>query len=363
MANLFVVFTPLQIVIAQQIIRQERLSDNLLMESWWDGYSHFKDIYDLTIINELWAKRLIYKNWACWDNEGADLFRNAIKIKKKANEIERLLLENNIDTIYLADFQNQTNRFTCVWLANQGYKIVFFEEGYSHYVPRPSWAPSKTLVHGAYEKLLDVFYYQPLYHINFAEWRCYPNKDYHGLPISTRYSVIPDIHHEPYDKLLKCEPMVSPKLQEYINDELVFADGKKVLLLTDPMTEVLQPQYRHLYFETISDALDNYREGCIVVKFHPREFLSARETTLNLIKDKGLKYSVLGQRFNIPVELYLQNCKFDEILFFNTSTYFYNGYLFPKAKFVKLLPLLYEKCKKDTAPNLEQMESLLKFVG
>lgn len=363
MANLFVVFTPLQIVMAQQIIRQEKLSDNVMLESWWDGYSHFKDIYDLTIIEDLWTKVLFYANWACWDFEGVKLQKNAIEIRKRAKEIKNILVENRIDTIYLADFQNQTNRFTCVWLAKQGYKVVFFEEGYSHYIPRPSLAPPQTFIHRVYEKMLDVFYYQPLYHVNFAEWRCYPNKDYHGLPISTRYSVIPDMHHEPYDKLLKCEPMVSPKLQTYINEELDNSDAKKILLLTDPMTEVLQPQYRYLYFETISEALDKYKDESVVVKFHPREFEKKREATLNLIKGKGLNYSVLGKRINIPVELYLQNCQFDEILFFNTSTYFYNGYLYPSAKFVKLLPLLHKKCLENNVSCLEQMETLVKYIG
>ena len=350
-------------VIAQQIIRQEKLSDNVILESWWDGYSHFKDIYDLTIIDNLWTKVLFYANWACWDFEGVKLQKNAIEIRKRAKEIRKLLVENKIDTIYLADFQNQTNRFTCVWLARQGYKMVFFEEGYSHYIPRPSLPPPQTFFHGVYEKMLDLFYYQPLYHVNFAEWRCYPNKNYHGLPISTRYSVIPNIHHEPYDKLLKCEPMISSKLQRYINEELDKSDEKKILLLTDPMTEVLRPQYRDLYFETISDALEEYKDERIVVKFHPREFEKDREVTLKLIKDKGLNYSVLGQRINIPVELYLQNCHFDKILFFNTSTYFYNGYLFPKASFIKLLPLLYKKCIENKVPSLKQMEALIKYIG
>ena len=362
MANLFVVFTPLQLIIAQQIIRQEKLSDNVMLESYIDNFVHFLDIYEMIKIPEMWSKVIPFEQWPCWDFAGIGLLKNVSKVKKRSKEIKKILEDNNSDTVYLADYQNQTNRFTCVWLANQGYKVVFYEEGYSHYIPRKAYLPPQNILHDVYEKMLDIFYYQPLYHVNFAEWRCYPNKDYHGLPISTRYSVIPDIHHEPYDKLLKCEPMVSPKLQTYINEELDLTSEKKVLLLTDPMTEVLQPQYRHLYFETISDALDKYKDECVVVKFHPRDNEKDRETTLELIKGKGLKYTILGQRINIPVELYLQNCQFDEILFFNTSTYFYNGYLFPETSFNKLLPLLHKKCLEKKVPELTQMESLLLFI-
>ena len=117
------------------------------------------------------------------------------------------------------------------------------------------------------------------------------------------------------------------------------------------------------FFDNRSKALEKYKDEYLVVKFHPREFEKDREATLNLIKDKGLNYSVLGQRINIPVELYLQNCQVDEILFFNTSTYFYNGFLFPKAKFVKLLPLLHKKCIENNVPCLEQMETLIKYIG
>ena len=363
MANLFVVFTPLQVVIAQQIIRQEKLSDNVMLESYIDNFVHFLDIYEMIKIPEMWSKIIPFEQWPCWDFAGTELLKNVIIVKKRSKEIKKILEDNNIDTVYLADYQNQTNRFTCVWLANQGYKVVFYEEGYSHYIPRKAYLPPQNILHDVYEKMLDIFYYQPLYHVNFAEWRCYPNKDYHGLPISARYSVIPDRHHEPYDKLLECEPMVSPKLQAYINEELDNSDEKKILLLTDPMTEVLRPQYRYLYFETISDALEEYKDERIVVKFHPREFEKDREVTLKLIKDKNMKCSILGQRINIPVELYLQNCQFDVILFFNTSTYFYNGFLFPKAKFVKLLPLLHKKCIGKKVPCLEQMETLIKYIG
>lgn len=356
MANLFVTFTPLQVVVAQQIIQQEGLLENVMLES---PMGNFFEIYRLIKNDILWKRVLSFENWITWDESGQSLLRNSFKVKRKSLIIKRLLEENTIDTIYLADFQNQTNRFTCVWLARLGYKVVFYEEGYSHYIPRVGYPPSNSIFHRIYERLLDWCYYLPLYGIRFAKWRCYPNKDYHGLPISTRYSIIPDVHHEPYDKVLKYEPMASPELQNYINEELGNSDDKKILLLTDPMTEVLPTQYKYLYFEIIREAIINYKDKHIYIKYHPRDTKEDRDEIVTIMEDGGCKFSILGERVNLPVEFYLQQARFYEVLFFNTSTYFYNGYLFPKTNFVKLLPVLYKRCLEHKAPYLRQMELIL----
>lgn len=359
MANLFVIFTPLQIVVAQQIIVQEKLDDNIMLESYLPGYSHFLEIYQLIRNDELWSKIIPFDNWASWDHEGIDLFKNYSEIKKKSKEIISILQTNNVDTVYLADFQNQTNRFTCFWLTRLGYKVVFFEEGYSHYIPRVVNPPSESFAHSIYERVLDWCYYMPLYHIKFAKWRCYPNRDYHGLPMYRRYSIIPGIHHEPYDRQLYYTPIMSSKLEGVVKEEIDNIGDDKILLLTDPMTEVLQPQYKYLYFDVIRDFLSDDTNKHIYIKFHPRDSKDDRGTIINLIKTLGCKYTVLGERINIPVEFYLQSTNFSEVLFFNTSTYFYNGYLYPKTTFIKLLPVLYSKCLENNVPDVRQMKLIV----
>lgn len=359
MANLFVVFTPLQVVIAHQIIVQENLEDNVMLESYWPDYSHFLDIYQLIRNDELWTKIIPFENWASWDYEGIQLFKHFSEVRKRSKEIKDILYSNDIDTIYLADFQNQTNRFTCFWLTKLGYKVVFFEEGYSHYIPRVASPPSDSFVHSVYERLLDWCYYMPFYHIKFAKWRCYPNRDYHGLPMHLRYSIIPGIHHESYDKLLHYTPMISQNLQRFINEEIKDIKDDKILLLTDPMTEVLQPQYKNLYFETITEFLSKDTNIHIYIKFHPRDSKEDKEKTTNMLRSLGCRYSVLGERINIPVEFYLQCTTFSKVLFFNTSTYFYNGYLFPETTFVKLLPLLYKKCLDNNVTDTRQMKLII----
>lgn len=360
MANLFVVFTPLQLIVAQQIIRQENLSDNIMLES---SIGKFSEIYNLIRDDISWKKVLLFENWANWDESGAHIIKNAIKVKRKSEEIRQILIDNQIDTVYLADFQNQTNRFSCVWLSKLGYKVIFYEEGYSHYIPRVGYPPSNNVLHKVYEKIIDWLYYQPLYRIDFAKWRCYVNKDYHGLPIYLRYSIIPGIHHEPYDKILTYKPMITPKLQSYIDEEVGDTEENKMLLLTDPMTEILATDYKFLYFETIKEQLLENKDYHLYIKFHPRDSIEDREHIIRIAEESGHTYTILGNRINIPVEFYLQNIVFSSVLFFNTSTFFYNGLLFPATRFVKLLPILYNKCKYRNIPDLVQMELILKSIS
>lgn len=363
MANLFVVFTPLQVVIAQQIIVQEKLKDNIMLESYFPGYSQFLDIYQLIRNDELWSKIIPFDNWASWDHNGIQILKHFSDVRKRSKEIKDILQANKIDVVYLADFQNQTNRFTCFWLTKLGYNVIFFEEGYSHYIPRVASPPSNSFIHSVFERMLDWCYYMPFYHIKFAKWRCYPNRDYHGLPMYLRYSIIPGIHHEPYDKILHYTPMISQKLRTFIDDEIEGTKDDKILLLTDPMTEVLQPRYKFLYFDTIRESLSEDINKHIYIKFHPRDSKDNRDKTINIIKALGCKYTVLGERINIPVEFYLQSTNFSKVLFFNTSTYFYNGYLFPETTFVKLLPVLYKKCLEHKAPSLKQMKLIVDKIN
>ena len=50
MGNLFVVFTPLQLFVSQQIIRQEKLKNNVVILGW---SSQFSDAYEMMYIEEL----------------------------------------------------------------------------------------------------------------------------------------------------------------------------------------------------------------------------------------------------------------------------------------------------------------------
>lgn len=363
MASLFVVATPLQMLVAQQLVRQEKIKDAILLESYFSKHPDFLDSYEVCRIDELWKKRLEpVCDFPSWDYGGANLYKTAFGTWKKYRRLKRILREHSIDSIYLADFQNQTYRFMAVLFSKQGYNVNFYEEGYSHYVPRVCFLHTE-IIWKIKEQILDLLYYLPIYHVRFAHWRNNPNCPSIGLPIANRYSIVSGFHHENYDHPLLCQPMLSNKLEEYLSSSVDASScRKRYLLLTDPMSEVLDLSFKHFYFDVIRNTVSKLDKNSILyVKFHPRDAVGDRKKTLTLLEQLGVSYKVLSSKINIPVEYFLLNLKFEEIFFFNTSTYFYNGYLFPKCRFTQLLPRLYELCAEHYAPkhNLEQMRLLI----
>lgn len=249
-----------------------------------------------------------------------------------------------------------------VLFSHLGYKVSFFEEGYSQYVIRP-YQINKGIIAKAKEVVLDLFYYLPFYHIKFARWRNNPNRPPQGLPIHRRYSIVPGILHEKFDVRLYCQPLVSDKLRIYLDKEIQkIGNGKKTLLLTDPMSEILPRNFRYIYFDQLQKAISSLdKETILFIKYHPRDTKEDRERTENLVSQVGLQFKVLSSEVNIAVEYYLQAIQFEEILFFNTSTFFYNGYLFPKCKFQSLLPRVLEECiqKKVPEESIRHIRSLI----
>ena len=77
----------------------------------------------------------------------------------------------------------------------------------------------------------------------------------------------------------------------------------------------------------------------------------------------GIKYKILSDEINIPIELFLQQYKFDEIILFDSSTYFYNGYIYPRTVIISLLPQLYTKCQNKSVGDLQLMKNYMKRMN
>jgi len=363
MGNLFFVFTPLQLFVAQQIIRQEKLQNCVLLQGYVSGNKHFYEVYDMMLIADLWTARIDFPgDLPGWDGFQLKSYADARKAYNNYQFIKRLLKKYDISDIYVGEILNQACRFTCVLFSRQGYRVSFFEEGTSHYVDRPYKADNsfkKKLKTFAY----DILYYLPVYHVRFAKWRLNPNMPSQGLPMYRRYSMIP-FHHEKFDVMLHPEPMFSDKLLKFVEANIRPEEGEhRVMLMTDPLRELVPKEYLYLYFDTIEEALkDVDKEQFLYIKFHPREIESSRKRILEIAENSGLRYKVLSEEVNICVEYYLQKFHFEKIYFFNAATYFYNGYAFPKMNFVRLMPVVYEKCKAAGVKNLTYMENMLNMI-
>lgn len=359
MGNLFIVFTPLQLFVAQQIIHQENLKNNVVILGW---NSQFHDAYDMMYMAVLWSEKIVIEDINKWGSFKLNSFSSVRKSIGDYRMLKRICEEEHIGTIYLGEVLNQMCRFVAVAFSHLKYKIAFFEEGTSHYVNRP-YNMERTWKGKMKELLLDSFFFTPFYGCRFAKWHCTPNRPYDDLPMDKRFSMIP-YYHQTFDVQLNVEPMFSHKLKEYVESNIPSGvEERRVMLMTDPLRELMKKEDLYLYFETIQETISSLDSDVVLyLKFHPREIQTSRDKILEITRQSGVKFKVLSEKVNICVEYYLQMFRFEKIYFFNAATYFYNGYAFPKIEFVKLMPILYQKAKDVGIGNLTYMENMLRMI-
>ncbi len=354
MGNLFIVFTPFQLFVAQQIVRQEKLRKNILIKGWVSGNNHFLDIYDVMIMDGYWDKEIVFPEIS--QIEGLRT-HSLLDIKTAQNNfirLKRIVKDNSISSIYLGEIYNQSLRFISLTFSHLGKKIVWFEEGSTHYVER-AYVPDMSFSKKMKVLFRDILYYLPLYHVRFAKWRYNPGCPPSGLPMDGRYSIVPGYHNESFDKELKIESLFSEKTRKYIEQEITTEDDR-TLFVSQPREGELE-KYCMKVIEEFFSSFD--KKIKLYIKFHPRERKDAKERIIRILSSIGINYCIISEDISIPIEYYLQSFKFDEIILFDSSTYFYNGYVYPKTKIRSLLPMLYSMCKNKHVGDLELMRNYM----
>ena len=97
MANLFFIHTPLELLIAQQIINQEKLTDNVMLCGYVGEDKHFLDTYRLTIIPSMWMESVLMPDVAGWAAiEKRHLLKTALRAFRRYKEICSLLKAHRI---------------------------------------------------------------------------------------------------------------------------------------------------------------------------------------------------------------------------------------------------------------------------
>lgn len=347
MRALFFVYTPFQFLIAQSIIKQEGFKNSVLIEGYVGDNTHFLDVYKLLKIDELWASTYVIPELPRWDGLVIRSIQDAKKAYCNYKKIRKIAKENNVDTFFLGENKNQSIRFTAKLFSHLGYHIAYFEEGLAHYIVNDC-SENKSIAFKLKVWLRDILYYIPIYHIRFAKWRYQPGLPLdEKFPMTMRYSVMPVFQGEK-ERIVLPTPAFSPKLIKYLVKENT-SQEKKALLLTQPLQEVYGeiPNFEDVYLNVIKQAIkDNPQEVTLFVKFHPRDIGENRKRLLETLSTMKRKFQVLSEDIDLPVEIYLQYMNFESIFFFFSSTFAYNGYLFPKQEFVCLLPKLNEECTK-----------------
>ena len=349
MANLFFVHTPMQMVVAQQVIHQEGLEHNLLLYGYVDDNRHFLDTYELLKIDKLWEDSILFENLAaCVDltlRRPIRCFRDVLRNLKRIN----LIIENNkVDNIYLGDIDNIGYQCLMYYYKNKC-TINIYEEGSSHYFYNKRQAYNRRFQR-MQVFLLDYLFYKPFLGFKFANY-WYRNGDYEHLPIDCRYSIIPGLHNEVYDKSLKIDTdFQSSQLKDYLKDEIAKIEGgDKVFLITSIVYEHQNKQYRRERYSAYLEVIDNYiktipSNTAVILKLHPRETKSVEQDITELIKKHGLKVVSLSKQITIPIEIYLQIMKPSAITMFWNSSTMYNGFLYPQCEIKDLMPEFFHVC-------------------
>lgn len=363
MANLFFIHTPLELLIAQQIINQEKLTDNVMLCGYVGDNKHFLDIYRLTIISSMWMERIPMPDVAGWAViEKRHLLKTVIRTFQRYKKICSLLKIHRIDTLFLGDMNNFSCKFGAKLFKRKGYRIIFFEEGSSHYNFHIHPRKGGYLLNKLLAIFFDCFYYLPIYHFRFATYCFLKDLPFSQLPIDLRYSVIP-YYHEDFDKQVYVEKLFSDELTQFLQGEVAkFSEIENcILFMSQNIYELVGDIGLYLQIvDSYFSALDS--NSILIIKFHPREQEAEKKAVIRIVEKYHLDFHVLSAQMNIPVEYYLQYIKFKEIVTFFSSTAMYNGYLFPEMKFTFLLRPFYDLCKKCNEKNIFQLENLLSLL-
>lgn len=361
MPNLFFIHTPLQLMIAQQIISQEDLQDNVMLYGYVDDNKHFLEQYELTVIDDMWKAKVPMpqvSRWAVISRKR--LLKDSIITYNNYNYIKKVIIGNHVDTLFLGDMWNMSCQLAAMSFHCKGLKICFFEEGAGHYIKPFNYGKGGNFIDKIYALIIDVLYYRPFYKVSYGYVLYWKGITYNDMPMDERYSIVP-FYHEAFDKQVTVMPLFSDKLNAFIKKEVVAINqNENILLLTSPcyingIDDNPQP-----YIETIIDYLKSLDSHINVhIKFHPRETVDVRNKIKQELEGNKIKYILLGEKINIPVEYYLQHLKYKMVVMFITSTAYYNGYLFPKTVFVSLLENYYIKCKAIGSVNTQYLEPLL----
>lgn len=360
MGNLFVVFMPFQLFVAQQIIHQEGLKDNVLLL----GYRKLRDfskIYDMICIDEMWKKKIDFHDIAIWNGVHTHSFTDIRNCYANYKKLKHILEENNIKNIYLGEMKNDALRFTAVVFHHLGYKIKYFEEGSSHYLGQPS-VERKGIFIKAKELIQDYLYYLPIYHVKYAKFRYNYGILTDQIPIDERYSIVPGYYHESFDKRLSIDKdLISPQMKDYLLQFDFSKEGNRILFLSESHDE--GPQMDACFYTVIRKRFSELpKDSQLYIKFHPRAHDDARKEIIKICNILGLHIYIVAQEVNIPIEYILMKWKFDKIILFNSSVFFYNGYIYGKTDIESLMPQLYEECKRRGIGDLTQMKATANVI-
>lgn len=363
MMILFFVYTPLQLYFAQEIIRQEKLTENILLKGYVGTCNKFLEMYEFLKVPQVWQKEYLKADISNWlDVNLHKPISSIFKIRNSYKEISQIIKENEVGTIYFGDINNSSCRLAANIFSRQGIKICFFEEGASHYSVHPTGGmlSHRTFWARLFQAFFDLTLFIPVFRQRLGYWAFVKPMQFSDMHIDIRFSVIPKFK-ETFDRKLTCAGAVGEKAKALIADECVsFNVNNSILFLDQPIYEVVRNSV-DCYLKTIDDSLATLPDGTnVVIKYHPRETDYIKHQIEELFNKRNIKFFVISQEVNLPIEFYLQQIQFRKVLNFYTSSALYNGYLFEKIQFEYLIENFYYNCLQNGLKEAYIVENIIK---
>lgn len=363
MANLFFIHTPLELFVAQQIINSEQLHNNIMLYGYEGSNKHYMVIYDTIIIDTMWQEKVLMEDVDVWATiHRRDFYASILRVRKRIEELEEIINRYNVKSLYFGDMNNLSCKFGSFYFKKKGLRICFFEEGAGHYVFEPIEMKGGIILNYLYGVLADIFLFMPVCHMKFGAYCFWKDLHFDKLPIDQRYSIRP-FYNESFDKLVIVHKLFSRQLIEILRNDLNLVQSEEsIFLMTTPVYRVIRDTKRakEAYIHVLDSFFYSLEKSLVIyLKFHPSDQEEEREIVKNLILKHGLKFKIIGNNINVPVEYYLQYREFREIVSFYSATVLYNGYLFPKMQFYSLLDAYYKQCKLMGIRNLKRLEIIL----
>ena len=365
MANLFFIHTPMQLFMAQQIINQEGLKDNVMVYDYAGANAYYQKTYDMICIPVMWKRRILNPVRLGWNmtREKRHFLKSIRDIRHKVKLLEKFVRNENAKALYLGDMLNGGYRILAHLFYPKGLTIGFFEEGFSHYTGRVAGKPKlpeivKTI-------LIDVFVYLPLYQGCYEYKAKIVDNDVNKIPQTVRYSLIP-YYNEPFDRIVKSELLLSPILHEYLEKEKIEIlkikqDGELILFVNEDICHFAAGINNSIEEELLKESvfLKSKKESVFLIKFHPAESDERRKMVAKFFEDNNIKFFILSKGMNVPVEYYLQMYKFSRIFTYATAVSLYNGYLFPYTNTTRLLDDLLFICRRRGIDHTDRLAKII----
>lgn len=365
MANIFFVHTPMQLFMAQQIINQEGLKDNVMVYDYAGFNSYYQDSYDLISIPESWSKCVLNPVRLKWNvtKEKRRFFSSVKEIRQKLKILENFVEDEKANTVYFGDILNCGYRVLAHLFHKKGLRIGFFEEGFSHYTGRVVGGPTFSEV--VKTIMIDMLVYLPLYHDCFEYKARYIDNNINRIPQDVRYSLIP-YYHEKFDKLVKPALILSPTLEEYMNRECaeineIKQNGSIVLFVNEEIYHFVKGIDSSIEEQLLQECVFAKlpKNSVVLLKYHPSENEERKKQVADYFEKNGVKYYVLSKGLNVPVEYYLQMYSFYMIFTYATAVSLYNGYLFPHTHTIRLLDDLKRICEQHGIKDTKRLSGII----